>query len=711
MDYFKNSEIPHEEEQHVFLQTIYHDKRGGNGIRVLIYEKENRITREKQKVITTYASQDIDKLIWHGKKENAYIALSSHVGKRRVQSQLYNRSVIYIDLDNHCEDDISRQKAKDNTKRRLNKAFNDERLPIPTMITDTGRGYGLFYVLDKSIAYTENTERLMRLFNYIYKGLMDNIQLISKESEITDGLQVDNVVTDSSRVVRMPGTINQNVQKECRLIGYTGHYFSIEELRPFAASLEKTHHFMQDFHTLTYHVTENPIREETLLACRIEKFIELQKRLRGNMTGVREYCCFQVYNAALQFMQPEEAIFTLEKYNDGFSEKLSDAEIHGVIQAVNKKIYHYTDFSIMDDLSNDTIGITTALLQSCGFGKSYRRVIEQKALVEANKKARKNKWDERKAYILAHPELTYEQLGVYFSCNPEYLQRKMREMGVYRNQVNKKQEEIIFEDNNGFVDLDTTTEINPFTVQDFLKAQKPTFFDRVFYNVPIDEIAFSRFDNVRFPLLLKKEPYRNMIAILLMMDNTYRCGCMDLYHTINKKGLDKDKVFTEKIASITNVDPDNIEGMQQICKQLNDINNELLQNKKRPAKRDIRLSLQDRIRQRASEKYIEYQELFDNAYENLVLGYGQGYFKAFCGVREYFFIIKRDSMRRYGYQTKYGYIDAASFRRLLSSITEEQIIFATLLAHNAQKIYHEYSFYLNIFYNVLTLDIDNMDEV
>ena len=135
------------EEIQMYLDVIYHDRKKGNNV-ILYKRAEEDPTSES----CVYSASRIERC----EDTDVYASVGTFSGKRRIGTDLFNRAVMVVDLDCHTP---SYRIVKENTVKRLNQAFQDNTLPVPTMIVDTGRGYHCYYVYKKSVP---NCAKLVR---------------------------------------------------------------------------------------------------------------------------------------------------------------------------------------------------------------------------------------------------------------------------------------------------------------------------------------------------------------------------------------------------------------------------------------------------------------------------------------------------------------------------------------------------------------------
>ena len=208
-----------EEEKMDFLRTLYHDKRGGQMIRL----------RKKGDQVSQLSTCDMDELAATGTDLlDTYTTVHTFRGYKRTSDRVFNFGSIFIDLDCHSDDPDQIQTAKMRTVEILEDAFSDSRLAVPTMITDSGRGFGLQYILDKSIANTWKTEKIKAFYKKVRKKLYVKYQEIL--SADPQAAQPDASVLDDARVCRIPGTYNVAADTYCRLIAVSGKCYELSDL-------------------------------------------------------------------------------------------------------------------------------------------------------------------------------------------------------------------------------------------------------------------------------------------------------------------------------------------------------------------------------------------------------------------------------------------------------------------------------------------------
>lgn len=431
MEYFYNFNSP-QEEQKTFMSLLYHDSRNGQIIR---FQKNNEKIRQ-------FSTFDLDELEYTGTDFNTYVTINTFRGMRRKTDKLFNKLCMYIDLDCHGYDtEAELETAKKKTAHMLEKFYKNGELAAPTMITSTGRGFGLFYVLDRSIANTPAARNSMTLFSNTYILLIRKYKDLLSTCEVSD-MEVDTKVTDAARVARLPGTVNLKNGKICHLISVNHNedgsplYYGLRSIIN-RNNLDITSEFnRQDKkHVAAKVITFNP-KLGSLLSVRVNRMRKLQE-LRGPacVDCCRETMCFIMYSALVQAYGHDTAVGLLRDYNDSFTDPLPDSEIEHIIEETDSHtvpegkyagatgFYPYSDYSIIK-----TLDITDEEIKAIGFGRSW----ERQKIKEDNQSKRKAR-DERIAKsIISSPQKSYKVIAMEEGVSKRTVERVAQIYGVGR---------------------------------------------------------------------------------------------------------------------------------------------------------------------------------------------------------------------------------------------------------------------------------------
>lgn len=455
-----------EQEQETFLSILHHDamKRGGFFTRLDLkaIDENNIDAKQKWSTKTPYSLMTLDDSYnryialntFHNRREECVIVVNGQEQKvtkavhRRQTEYLHAITSVYLDLDWHdgTQDEINERVR--NTKEFLNAAFKEGTLARPTMVTQTGRGLGIFYVLSSSIANVSGTKKQINFWKYICNEFANKYKELLAESEKPQ-LGIDTtVVGEVTRVVRLPGTKNLKTNTVCRLISVAKNadgsplYYTLNDLIQYVENYnvyEKPHEEIKKKivrkNIINFNAYTKPYLMERL--AKLERAQELVFKNRG--ASKRELLCFFYYNTAKQIMDEQEAREKLFEFHNGFKYPLeSTAELENIILSVNKAknvrtgelqgYYEYTDAKILEKLE-----LTEAQNEYVGFGSSLKSLARRRRK-EENQKARKERNERIVAYVIEHPEATYEEIAGLFGVSVRTLKGILKKEGVSRYQ-------------------------------------------------------------------------------------------------------------------------------------------------------------------------------------------------------------------------------------------------------------------------------------
>lgn len=407
---YKNEEM----ETLDFLQTLYHDKRGGQMIRLRLEEGQAPMSM---------SSCDIEELAATGTdRAGYYTTVHTFSGRKRSSETVFNYTSIYIDLDCHAEDPTKIQLAKDRTVQILEAAYTSGELALPTMITDSGRGYGIQYVLKRSIAaQTWRTEKTKTFFKKIREDLFKKYRDILAMDPAA--AQADAAVLDDARVCRLPGTYNMAAGRYCRLISLSGKQYELSEL-------------VQGCHLWDWKSDEDyqkvkeekekkrREREKRLASGKIVSFCDfympfltarlgqLQKiqdlRGKGCTDKCREQLLFISYSTLVQLDQ-ESAPARLQDINKRFADPLDQKELDHIIASTDRSkcVDHRGFYKLKNRYLVERLDLSDSEIQLLGLDMSLRRTAERQAARD-KKKEKKEKVIELLKQV---DNLTYQEIA------------------------------------------------------------------------------------------------------------------------------------------------------------------------------------------------------------------------------------------------------------------------------------------------------------
>ena len=361
-----------------FLRLLYHDRRGGNMIR---FFKQHDVFNDGGSSVTL-STNDIDQLANTGTDNgHYYTSVNTFRGKRRLSEQVFCYCSIYIDLDCHFPSEEKIIDAKRRTVALLEEAYSSGTLLPPTMITDTGRGYGLQYVLKSSIANTRNTARQLGFFKSVRLALYEAYDsLMSKD---TNAATADPAVLDDSRVCRIPGTYNPSARNYCRLIYATHNYFELNELVQgchlwdwksnedyLHAKQARVHSSKKTVRIINFSQYQLPFLQNRLE--QLDKLISLRGAKCTN--SCREQLLFITYSALTQ-LDHDSAALELQNWNAKFLTPLAQAELDHIVKETDSDPKGF--YKLPDEYLIKSLGMTPEEIDQTGVGKSWKRNMQK----------------------------------------------------------------------------------------------------------------------------------------------------------------------------------------------------------------------------------------------------------------------------------------------------------------------------------------------
>lgn len=396
-----------EEEKMDFLRTLYHDKRGGQMIRL----------RKKGDQVSQLSTCDMDELAATGTDLiDTYTTVHIFRGYKRTSDRIFNFGSIFIDLDCHADDPDQIQTAKMRTVEILEDAFSDGRLAVPTMITDSGRGFGLQYVLDKSIANTWKTEKIRAFYKKVRKKLyVKYLEILSADPQAA---QPDASVLDDARVCRIPGTYNVAADNMCRLIAVSGKCYELLDLVQGCnlwdwKSEEEYKKAKEEKERKKKKLASRPVvpfAEYRLpfLSTRLEQLEKLQEMRGADCEGCREQMLFIAYSALVQIDRSTAAV-RLQVINKQFTDPLPQAELDHIIQETDQSvgIDHKGYYKLSNVYVVDMLALTEEEIKALGIGQGLKRAADRKAARDKKKETRKKVVE----LLMQADSLTYEKIA------------------------------------------------------------------------------------------------------------------------------------------------------------------------------------------------------------------------------------------------------------------------------------------------------------
>mgnify|MGYP004502760971 CR=1 FL=1 len=416
-----------EKEKAEFIRLLYHDRRGGVMIRL----------KKDEKDVQSFSTCSEQELAATGTDDaHIYTSVNTFRGAKRSSDKLYCYCSIYIDLDCHAGSMAEVAAAKQKTAKILEEAYNSGTLAVPTMITDTGRGYGIQYVLKSSIANGKN-EAQRNFFKRVREGIFLKYKALMETD--AEAATADATVLDDSRVCRMPGTYNTNAGAYCRLIAAEERYYELSELVIGCHLWEwrKKEDYLQKKDAREVEKKKRkiiPFRGNfaPFLRNRIEQLKMLQK-IRGDKCtdSCREQMLFIAYSALKQ-VDRHTAVEKLQEMNAEFTKPLNQKEVEHIIAETDADEKGF--YKLPDEYVVRTLSLTEEEIVKLGFGNGWRRTAAKR------ENAKKKNAVREKIILLLKQEkrLTYEEIANRAGVSRRKVCMVAKEEGLTRYQKRAK---------------------------------------------------------------------------------------------------------------------------------------------------------------------------------------------------------------------------------------------------------------------------------
>lgn len=405
-----------------FLGLLHHANRRG---RVMLLRKDPVSNTVEQG--NTGDMADIIQAKNDGR--DTYVSVNTFTGKSRRAEDCFALGTIFLDLDIHDDDAECRETVKALSLHVLEEAFANGELPVPTMITDSGRGFGLFYVLERSIAAQSGRNALqVRLFRAIRQRLYEKVKQIVERHQIS--LNTDPSVLSDAQVARLPGTPNTKARRDCELISSSGRFYKLSELIDEGKLWEK-----RESRKSGKKSTGDSGRD--LRGC-LEKRVEMLEALRDLRGGectdcCRELMCFIVYSSLIQ-LDRRTAVGKLRTYNNSFVEPIGQEELDHIIAGAAANVQKDGSvgyYRLPNSYIANVLDITPEEKKQIGFADSLKRELARQETA-----MRKDVRDRLVCECLSAEEhMTYFEIAEKTGVSLRTVRRIAKKFGMNRHPV------------------------------------------------------------------------------------------------------------------------------------------------------------------------------------------------------------------------------------------------------------------------------------
>ena len=433
-----------------FYDILYHELPGRSGY-VIQAAFENG---ECKKITSCNKIEGLKDKLWIGytpdrMTTNFYTSVNVFNNGKRISENMRFRTAFYIDIDIHSpngEQDWFLDVKKTETQKVIENAFDDGKLPIPTMIVDTGRGFALYYVLKNSIANVPNAAKIHSFFDLVYDKLILKYRevLLAAKNDMVGS--VDPRVKDVSRLCRIPGTHNPNngeickvtyINRSCENNEYV--YFDLSDITPYIFTGKKPQ-YKNASKSTTQNVSTLPNSDSTsypiqgICNSRL-KALELLRDLRGDrcVDNCREQMLFILYNILIPMVGKKNAGEKLAEFNNKFVIPLKNTELDHIIEGAERVISkdgHTGFYKLRTKFIIDTLNISDEELEVIGLGVCKRQ-LEREA--KRNEKTKRNAQIEQLLKNTGSESMTYYEIAEICNVSERTVKRLAKQLGITRH--------------------------------------------------------------------------------------------------------------------------------------------------------------------------------------------------------------------------------------------------------------------------------------
>lgn len=263
-------------------------------------------------------------------RKDTYVSPNTYFMPRRSVGNIRQYRSLFIDLDvkkhgKYC---------KEETFVMMVDLISRDKIPIPSMVTDSGRGFHLYFRIKN--APKQALQTFQELEDYLYYQLKD--------------LGADLSATDSARVLRLPGTINSRNNATCSIVYVNNDIeYSMFDLR------ERYLNYKENRQNKLDKVRERKVKKDCVIKNLFNSYslhttraedIKTLCKLRGyDVEGSRNFIlhCFS-YWKGIYIRDAEQLLSETIGFNNKFKKPLPDNEVRSICKSVAKAIDKFIDY-------------------------------------------------------------------------------------------------------------------------------------------------------------------------------------------------------------------------------------------------------------------------------------------------------------------------------------------------------------------------------
>jgi len=253
-------------------------------------------------------------------KKDVFITPNTFYKPERKNQNIRHFRALYIDLD--IKDKYSKQEAV----YELYILSENEQIPKPTMIIDSGRGIHTYWRIENAPMQAAFTWQ--ELEDYLYNQLKH--------------LGADIQATSAANVLRMPGTINSRNEQLCKVLFVNDNTYSMRDLKDKFIHKPKKD---KPGKSKKSGKVKNLFNSYSLHYARAAD-IKTLCRLRGyNVTGYRNALlhCYS-YWKGITIREDQELLNMATQLNESFTEPLRQSEVNSIVKSVSKAVEKFIDY-------------------------------------------------------------------------------------------------------------------------------------------------------------------------------------------------------------------------------------------------------------------------------------------------------------------------------------------------------------------------------
>lgn len=348
------------------------------------YSNNDRIARmsinapEHNYKISTYHYSADDLALINCAENNLYFALNpmKFIGKtiRRDKQHVAKLKFLYVDLDIYKSE--WKDYSQDQILMQLENEYFDIKIPAPSYVVNSGRGMYLLWRIEEHINAQPRWEKVQR---YLHS------QLVEFGADRA-------VVTDTARVLRIPGSINAKSHSKVFIMqSYNKKYTLYEIMKEYMQDDINTYKATDKKQYKNYKNSGNKVifmnTPYTLLTARLNDLEYLLLKFRDKEGGMRENILFLYRYWTLCITDDKaKSLESVIKLNGRLKNPLTEQEVIKATASA-EKYYETKSFKIRNEKLIEFLNISDVEMR------------EMRSIISRSEKAARKSLRNRKAYL------------------------------------------------------------------------------------------------------------------------------------------------------------------------------------------------------------------------------------------------------------------------------------------------------------------------